>query len=780
MQVTSLHLRDFGPHEKLDLNLRPGINGVLGPNGSGKSTILDALRFLFTNALESPGSKGENVRHGASGAKVWSTFDHEGEEWEIRRTISSSGNNTQQLTLPSGEKITKVAEIEQQLCQILQANTQTLLGNVFVGQGKIDQILFQRAADRLKEFQNTFGLDRASQAVKILGEQIKSYPVVYGLDNEVQLLEQQLREVQGDLQSRTEQLQQLEKQLVGLKPERDAAVASLSRHAAYNRQRELQQQIAELEDERATLLDRGQRMEQQLEQMRKRLSELESSSVTDAKDRLLHGRDLRRQLSRLTAHPLTQEEQQQLLDLRQELETADTRAEKAQRLMTDPDIRPKNDQLEKLTADLASASEGLVKARERQAQAERQSQEMLTERDRLIREREEGACHACGRPFEGFDPESADKKVREAEGYLTEFEQQELHPATDAMEEAGSVVKSLQREAQQTRDKMEAKYREIHRLAVERQRQLQQQVTQLEDQQADRRRQAEVRSDLEAEIKKLDLPYDIDENLERIARHEQSIAELRPEIRLTEERLRDIENREAKLGDNLLSQKNQLEAEMKAAADVGETDIAEANRVLEAYNQADERRIEAQSEVRAAEREVRQVGEKLEEVRQRQQRQEQDLQWVEICREAQKALRPQGLPSLMMAEYAKLVNERIAYYLGIWQSPFSLLIDSANSFEFVANKDGFDQSAARLSGGEKVVASTSFRLAMADTFASEVGLLVLDEPSVYLDKDNIYHLQDLLVRLKELSNASGRQILLVTHEESLLGFVDHAIEIGKS
>ena len=67
---------------------------------------------------------------------------------------------------------------------------------------------------------------------------------------------------------------------------------------------------------------------------------------------------------------------------------------------------------------------------------------------------------------------------------------------------------------------------------------------------------------------------------------------------------------------------------------------------------------------------------------------------------------------------------------------------------------------------------------MSDTFACQAGLVVLDEPSNYLDKANIQHLQEVLLQLRKLSATSHRQVLVVTHEQQLMGFFDHVVTIG--
>jgi DNA repair exonuclease SbcCD ATPase subunit len=152
--------------------------------------------------------------------------------------------------------------------------------------------------------------------------------------------------------------------------------------------------------------------------------------------------------------------------------------------------------------------------------------------------------------------------------------------------------------------------------------------------------------------------------------------------------------------------------------------------------------------------------------------------WSKLCGRARDVIHVSGLPTLMMKEYAARINKRVAHYLQIWEADFRLYLDDSLSFRALFDT-GHELPAARLSGGQKIVASTSFRLAMSDTFAKSVGLLILDEPTNHLDKDNVVHLQQLLVKLKQMSGASQRQIIIVTHAEQLVGFFDHTIQLAK-
>jgi DNA repair protein RAD50 len=52
----------------------------------------------------------------------------------------------------------------------------------------------------------------------------------------------------------------------------------------------------------------------------------------------------------------------------------------------------------------------------------------------------------------------------------------------------------------------------------------------------------------------------------------------------------------------------------------------------------------------------------------------------------------------------------------------------------------------RCSAGQKVLTSIIIRLALAETFGLNCGILALDEPTTNLDKDNIQSLGESLAR----------------------------------
>ncbi|XP_059398425.1 DNA repair protein RAD50-like [Carassius carassius] len=93
----------------------------------------------------------------------------------------------------------------------------------------------------------------------------------------------------------------------------------------------------------------------------------------------------------------------------------------------------------------------------------------------------------------------------------------------------------------------------------------------------------------------------------------------------------------------------------------------------------------------------------------------------------------------------------------------------------------------RCSAGQKVLASLIIRLALAETFCLNCGILALDEPTTNLDRENIESLAHALVEIiKSRSQQRNFQLLVITHDEDfveLLGrsnYVEYFYRIRKN
>ncbi|KAM7143000.1 DNA repair protein RAD50 isoform 3-T5 [Molossus nigricans] len=86
----------------------------------------------------------------------------------------------------------------------------------------------------------------------------------------------------------------------------------------------------------------------------------------------------------------------------------------------------------------------------------------------------------------------------------------------------------------------------------------------------------------------------------------------------------------------------------------------------------------------------------------------------------------------------------------------------------------------RCSAGQKVLASLIIRLALAETFCLNCGILALDEPTTNLDRENIESLAHALVEIiKNRSQQRNFQLLVITHDEDFVELLGRSKYVEK-
>lgn len=83
----------------------------------------------------------------------------------------------------------------------------------------------------------------------------------------------------------------------------------------------------------------------------------------------------------------------------------------------------------------------------------------------------------------------------------------------------------------------------------------------------------------------------------------------------------------------------------------------------------------------------------------------------------------------------------------------------------------------RLSGGERAQYGWALRVASHSLWAQELGFLAMDEPTYGFGPNDIGCVRVGIEELRRLSSEQGLQVIVVTHERSLLPMFDNVIEV---
>ena len=139
---------------------------------------------------------------------------------------------------------------------------------------------------------------------------------------------------------------------------------------------------------------------------------------------------------------------------------------------------------------------------------------------------------------------------------------------------------------------------------------------------------------------------------------------------------------------------------------------------------------------------------------------------------------PDGAPRQLVSQRVERMQSKINEYLSVLGAEFTVRGTGGFNFEAVFPNKPSALKIVELSGGQRITLSLAFRFAACESFSSSAGLLVLDEPSVYLDTEAKEGLAQVFERLRGLAERMGMQFLVVTHERSLLDCFDQLIEVG--
>lgn len=150
--------------------------------------------------------------------------------------------------------------------------------------------------------------------------------------------------------------------------------------------------------------------------------------------------------------------------------------------------------------------------------------------------------------------------------------------------------------------------------------------------------------------------------------------------------------------------------------------------------------------------------------------------WKSLCTRTRELFHRDRLPNIVANHYLGSINARMAKYLEMFGVPYSVRVNS--ELEIICSFGTMEVPAERLSGGQKVELSLAFRFAIYDLFSGNLGLLVLDEPTVFLDTDRIDSVCRLMTMVRSYSQSAGLQVIVVTHEQRLAEVCDCVIRMG--
>lgn len=804
MRLMDLTIENWFCHERMSASFAAGINGIVGRNGSGKSSLIEALRFAVIGDAAVPGTKESYIRRGSKSFKVQLTFEHCGGLCTLQRSHPPARNR---LVLPDGSQYTKSDEIIAQLESMLGTRSSVLDHYIFVAQHALDAFLFQTPSERLRLFQEIFGLLEFETMHQLLGEELASIKLTPLLEHEHERRSQELSAVEShirSLESAHAKLVEKHEALVAKQQRLHAHELAVERMKAYevhaHAHKALLAKQAKLEDALATTSAAIDKLEAELAALdaahaEQRLSEYAAASHAAQKAADEHRRlqDIRAHLEAKIAELLEslrsdalllkqlQDHEHAAVVLRGSADVNVIRSleswmrERSYQLLTAVQygFPSPPDELAALIARRLSAKEALDRAElalssdkkllELQA-AHKQTEKAL----KVLRHSME--CPLCHRPIgQDIIAQQEDELKRLTSEMLARrtLLVEAVREASDAFYAADIEVKELEHKLSKEFIDMESALKR----GIEAVRSLGDLVVEL--QQVHERMESAMRAML------VDLADDAE-----VASWKATV-ERAHELQRLLSAAKAGRDKDVKALSELVAERKRIEAQLAACA----VDDSHKLALL-----SDEERAELMSAVAGLHASAAAVNDSLAQlsaakgqrdmllrhieqlsVRMREERVAKE--WSDICGTVRDVVHVQRLPRRLMSAFVERINSLSSKYLQIFDPGFTVRLTSDLEFIATDSKTGHEIPAARLSGGQRVVASICFRLAAVDIFAKDVGLLIIDEPTNHLDVHNISYLQSLLAKLKLLPDRNKKQIIVVTHAEQLMDFCDHIIRV---
>ena len=428
----------------------------------------------------------------------------------------------------------------------------------------------------------------------------------------------------------------------------------------------------------------------------------------------------------------------------------------------------------------------------------------IEEGERLL---EEGKCPECGQPVEDSPHVDVLDDKREELAELTdrretlEADREELDDRLERAEALCEAERQVDR-LEENRNNIEQLLAEKRETLAERRDQREQLREDAEANEADAESKRATAADLEDEVADYRTELgaintergeikDALESLQRLADIGDERANRQNEIDTLRERRQDWQTMNDERREALSSKrdrKRDLESEFDDERVVSARENKQnAENYLEKVDakleELEEKHANLQNAIGAAERELEELEElreRLDAVETRCERLESLYDEAETLQatygDLRAELRQQNVETL-----ERLLNETFEL---VYQNDSYAAIDLDGEYRLtVYQKDGETLEPEQLSGGERALFNLSLRCAiyrlLADGVEGTAPLppLILDEPTVFLDSGHVTQLVSLVESMRDLG---VEQIVVVSHDEELVGAADSLVRIEKN
>ena len=729
MIIKRIELVNYCQHTRREIVISGNLVAVVGHNGVGKSNFLGALQFALTG--EQPGKNKADLLHwGAKEGHVVLEFEQDGKPGRIERSVSSN-----KVTLEyDGTTTSGITNVAKEMETRLHMDKDLVRQSVFVRQTEIDAIISAKTEKRDREvaFQKLLGLD-AAKIHKNLTDWL--YTAAKPVNYDIQLTEanQRLGELETRMTAAEEEVKATEAALA------DFGVVDESQSANFGKA------IAAV----ARVLQGKSDVEACAQKVTERAKALDVANAAADQGGANPGYDL----AALTGQEAVLVDELRKIRAKAAAQSAVDEAQKAYDIAHGA-THPTAEEIAEVSVEIEQAQAELATIR---------SEKALREKSVAALDGAGPACPVCGKPLDAgmvdaMKKELADLREREARSLpLLQDAQSRLFMRRQQLEQWQRNDAAAQAKLASAKAALDAV--EPAELTEERVNTVMAKVrTEMQVQ-----REYDARA---AERKKAVADAELWFNAAHRA-HKDAVA-----------RLAEAEAEARKLcGDEAAADWTQAQATLESL--VAETDRRRAKHTE--LQMAVTRATATRDEIV---RSLSTLSETVASLRKAQEEQDRLAKRLQVAERVKDWFHYTNGPRILVTQVLGVLTDDINRLLGNFTAPFVVVPDPEQVGFKVEFTDGRDRppeppDTSVLSGGERVQLAVAFRLAIYGMFAGKLGLLSLDEPTAYLDESNVDRFGVLLTKIREVAKNMNTQMLLATHEASVIPYMDSVINLNE-
>lgn len=731
MILKRLILHNYKQHKDMDITIAGNIIGIIGPNGSGKSNLLGAIHFAL--AGEQPGfNKSDLLRWGETEGFVELHFTHNGIDGMIRRALHSA-----HATFKYGEEETSgTKKVEERIVTHLGMDKDLLKQAIFIRQAEIDAILFTDPRIRELSFQRLCGVGEAAKIHKKMGEELAAMAVPPNYDE--QIAESQLR------------YKQMKDRLVGLKYNLESIQSTRAKCPV----------AAGLQDE----CTRMERVVSQIDNYHLLFNKLShaDNALRDAQVQLAAFEEPAMSIEAMDKFIADCQNTENKVEAYRKVVAEFERAGKAIiALGNEPaQLPPSVDKL-------------LLDSLEHKAKSARSEYERIESQVKMY----QGLVQAMdGKLTAGVECPVCGNKITDTARMITKLNdyraQAELCKPVVAEREYYNAVDQNDRISRQNANAVSS-YKARYSTLV------------------DQYQRAEVALNSAAKA---------DENIDQVRagrlqceeQRKQAILSGRMHAQLTTEiKLRtnehdaytlDLANIKKMLGDDVTKA-----LETTSIATVRMSYVSKIDGLKNTIQQAqqlDTQIAQLSGMVTELENSINGLENTIAVLEMKRSQQDEYRNALKVLNEVRDWFHYSNGPHTLAQGVLSEMVQDVNLFLDQFSAPFSVISGGDTlGFKCIFHDDtpvpfNGPPDAVHLSGGQRIQLAVAFRFASYCMFASKLGLLSLDEPTVYLDDYHVGRFCALLSKIKEVAQKMNLQVLIATHEQSVKPFMDTIIDFN--